>query len=613
MGYRRQSPQPVIEGGTGKQSNTAYAVLCGGTGAGLVTTPIQSIASVGTAGQLLTSNGAGALPTFQAISGTTVVSTLTGNSGGAVSPILGNITVIGTGSITVVGNPGTHTLTVTPGVTIPTSFVTDSGTAIPSANIINIKANPTAQTCGKTVQFTGSSNTVQLNVSDSNQNTMVGFGAGGAVLTGTGNTGFGYGAANSVSNGSFNTVMGFGAADALTSGSRNTVLGSTAAPIISTATNNTIVGEDACSNITTGSNNIVIGRNAGDSITTNSVNTLIGSIGVAGTTQFFAIDAGAGGTTFMHNYPGVSGITSTTGGNLFFGRDSGNFTLSGATDAGNNAFGEASLNVPTTANRNNAFGCFALELLSTGSRNTSIGNASGSGLISGSNNTFIGDGAGVNYASSESSNVLINSSGIPNESNTLRIGSGQGTGIRQLNRAFIQGIRGITPSAGDAIPVVIDSNGQLGTDGSGGSYISFVAYLTNPLNFPSSVNTQIIYDTLQSNLGGAFNLGTSVFTAPISGLYNFSICIEMRYAAPNPARPALTLICTGSKFRVVGEESLIAAGTAVRYLSNNIYVNMTAGDTAFVSMFFNSGVGTYTIDGLATDSAILTFFSGTIV
>jgi hypothetical protein len=52
----------VAGGGTGVTSNTAYAVLCGGT---TTTNPIQSIASVGTDGQVLVSNGAGALPTFQ--------------------------------------------------------------------------------------------------------------------------------------------------------------------------------------------------------------------------------------------------------------------------------------------------------------------------------------------------------------------------------------------------------------------------------------------------------------------------------------------------------------------------------------------------------------------
>jgi hypothetical protein len=56
----------VDQGGTGATSQTAYAVLAGGTTS---TGAYQSIASVGTAGQILTSNGAGALPTFQAPGG----------------------------------------------------------------------------------------------------------------------------------------------------------------------------------------------------------------------------------------------------------------------------------------------------------------------------------------------------------------------------------------------------------------------------------------------------------------------------------------------------------------------------------------------------------------
>ncbi len=56
---------PVAGGGTGVATLTAYAPIFGGTtGTGAV----QS-GGVGTAGQVLTSNGAGALPTFQAASG----------------------------------------------------------------------------------------------------------------------------------------------------------------------------------------------------------------------------------------------------------------------------------------------------------------------------------------------------------------------------------------------------------------------------------------------------------------------------------------------------------------------------------------------------------------
>lgn len=61
----------VADGGTGASSFTAYAVICGGTTS---TAALQPIASVGTSGHVLTSNGAGALPSFQApAAGTTSV------------------------------------------------------------------------------------------------------------------------------------------------------------------------------------------------------------------------------------------------------------------------------------------------------------------------------------------------------------------------------------------------------------------------------------------------------------------------------------------------------------------------------------------------------------
>jgi hypothetical protein len=78
------APATVAQGGTGNATATAYAVQCGGT----TTTGVhQSIASVGTSGQVLTSNGASALPTFQTISsgGMTLLGTVTAASGNSVS------------------------------------------------------------------------------------------------------------------------------------------------------------------------------------------------------------------------------------------------------------------------------------------------------------------------------------------------------------------------------------------------------------------------------------------------------------------------------------------------------------------------------------------------
>lgn len=75
----------VAGGGTGITSATAYAVICGGTTS---TNPFQSIAGVGTSGQVLTSNGAGALPTFQASSGsfTFTINIQTFTSSGTYTP-----------------------------------------------------------------------------------------------------------------------------------------------------------------------------------------------------------------------------------------------------------------------------------------------------------------------------------------------------------------------------------------------------------------------------------------------------------------------------------------------------------------------------------------------
>ena len=54
----------VPSGGTGATTFTAYGVLTGGTTS---TGAVQSVVSVGSSGQVLTSNGASALPTFQTV------------------------------------------------------------------------------------------------------------------------------------------------------------------------------------------------------------------------------------------------------------------------------------------------------------------------------------------------------------------------------------------------------------------------------------------------------------------------------------------------------------------------------------------------------------------
>jgi hypothetical protein len=62
------------------------------------------------------------------------------------------------------------------------------------------------------------------------------------------------------------------------------------------------------------------------------------------------------------------------------------------------------------------------------------------------------------------SNIYVgNNGGAPTETQTTRIGQSQ-------TRAFVAGIRGVTTGVPNGIPVVVDSNGQLGTISSSGRY-----------------------------------------------------------------------------------------------------------------------------------------------
>ena len=71
-------------------------------------------------------------------SGLSPVETLTGNTGGPVPPTGGNINVIGAGAISVAGNPGTSTLTISQGGSVATTYQTDAGDAVPAGGILEV-------------------------------------------------------------------------------------------------------------------------------------------------------------------------------------------------------------------------------------------------------------------------------------------------------------------------------------------------------------------------------------------------------------------------------------------------------------------------------------------
>ena len=95
----------------------------------------------------------------------------------------------------------------------------------------------------------------------------------------------------------------------------------------------------------------------------------------------------------------------------------------------------------STGNRNTANGTYAL-YNATGHRNVALGFNAGNAITTGVDNIMIGAGQ----------------KGKANDTGVIRIGIST-----YQKKAFIAGIRGVTTGLANAVPVVIDANGQLGT------------------------------------------------------------------------------------------------------------------------------------------------------
>jgi Chaperone of endosialidase len=125
----------------------------------------------------------------------------------------------------------------------------------------------------------------------------------------------------------------------------------------------------------------------------------------------------------------------------------------------NVAVGESALFLNSGGSNNVAVGYGALINNANGNNNTAVGSGAllGGQNTTGSSNTALGYNAGASLVSG-SNNIYIANSGGNSETGVTRIGT---TGTQTTT--FIAGIRGVTTGDRNAVAVMIDSNGQLGT------------------------------------------------------------------------------------------------------------------------------------------------------
>jgi Chaperone of endosialidase len=256
-----------------------------------------------------------------------------------------------------------------------------------------------------------------------------------------GNTAEGANALLNRTTGAFDTAIGAAALLSDTTGGINTAVGTNSLRLLTSGGSNTAVGVQALFH-NNGSNNTAVGVNALFSNTTGVQNTAIGQGALANNIQ--DANTAMGFQALSHNTIGDE--NTATGFQTLFN----NTTGIENTGTGFNALGSN-----TTGGFNAAHGVEALGSNTTGGFNTAYGSEALSSNTTGNNNIAFGGGAGANLTTGNN-NIDVGNRGVAGEANTIRIGSVQ-------TRTFVAGIRGRTTGVANAVPVLIDSNGQLGT------------------------------------------------------------------------------------------------------------------------------------------------------
>jgi hypothetical protein len=218
-----------------------------------------------TAGKVLTSNGTGVAPSFQASSASGAVTTIDG----------------------------------------------DSGSASPSAGVITFNANTN---CGSSVLFSASGSTVDLKVTDSHTNTIIGSSSGNSSISGTENVILSSSAGSVLSSGNYNTFLNSGSG--ISSGIGNTGIGYSSIPSVTTSNYNTSVGYGAGGQLITGAYNSFLGYEAGDGYTgAESSNICIGNRGTVSESNVIRIGTAGSGNN-QQNACYIAGIEGVSVSNL---------------------------------------------------------------------------------------------------------------------------------------------------------------------------------------------------------------------------------------------------------------------------------------------------------
>jgi hypothetical protein len=302
---------------------------------------------------------------------------------------------------------GSHIINLEVDGAFSESFVTDAGTAVPLAGVLDILGAHNVNTSGATHIVTVALNNA-ITLGDltllTAGNSAITLTSGDITLSGTGT----------------NAAGNINLPNTSTAGNQGEIRFNGNRSISNFGTRNFFVGTGSGNTTVTGADNFAGGNGAAVALTSGNSNVAVGSSAMSASTS------------------GVQHVAV------------GFFALGQATGAHSG---------------NTAIGYIAMSGVTTGSGNTAIGVSSGGsgiGLLTGDRNTYVGQSCGISYTSSEHDNNLFCSAGVIGDAHTQRLGD-TGTGNGQVSTSFLAGTYGVTPGGTGIQTMVMDSTGQMGT------------------------------------------------------------------------------------------------------------------------------------------------------
>jgi hypothetical protein len=252
-----------------------YIETLTGTSGGAISPTAGNITFAGGAG--VTIVGSGSTLTINVAGGTGTMETLTGNTGGAISPTAGNTNILGSGALAFAGSGSTLTGSITPGTALVATLTgsTSGGAISPTAGNITL-------TAGTGMTITGSGSSITFDASGAVGVTTLTGGSGGALSPTAGNINL-LGTSNQITSAGTASTIVFSLPSSITApGSLTTVSGLTGGTSV-TCTSGNITATDG---------NFVLGT-AGNKIQSTSV----GSTTSAGANSFGTVALSSGTAT----------------------------------------------------------------------------------------------------------------------------------------------------------------------------------------------------------------------------------------------------------------------------------------------------------------------------